>query len=65
MTVALGSATAAGPTASEGTATFSAAAAAFPAVAAFAARSSADFTIEISGSGGTNGFFSTPSAPTR
>src|SRR6202521_2786137 len=29
------------------------------------ARSSADFTIEIRGSGGTNGFFSTPSAPTR
>src|SRR5215475_11534700 len=29
------------------------------------ARFNADFTIEISGSGGTNGFFSTPSAPTR
>src|SRR5215471_18399171 len=29
------------------------------------ARVSADFTIEISGSGGTNGFFNTPSAPTR
>src|SRR5690349_21188518 len=29
------------------------------------ARVSADFTIEINGSGGTNGFFKTPSAPTR
>src|SRR5207245_374386 len=29
------------------------------------ARVSADFTMEISGSGGTNGFFKTPSAPTR
>src|SRR5579859_1610427 len=29
------------------------------------ARASADFTIEIKGSGGTNGFLSTPSAPTR
>ena len=29
------------------------------------ARCSADFTITIKGSGGTNGFFNTPSAPTR
>src|SRR5215468_966835 len=29
------------------------------------ARVSADFTMEISGSGGTKGFFKTPSAPTR
>src|SRR5690242_12725299 len=29
------------------------------------ARVSADFTIDMSGSGGTNGFFKTPSAPTR
>src|SRR5208283_3724455 len=28
------------------------------------ARANADFTIEISGSGGTKGFFNTPSAPT-
>ena len=32
---------------------------------AMPARTSAAFTMEISGSGGTNGFFNTPSAPTR